>query len=60
MELENKIINFKASVICDNVEDDLISVLPKGLKILIECSKIRSIWIISNYVNRRRDKLHAK
>ena len=35
--------HFKTSGICDNVEGDLISVLPKGLQILIECSKIRSI-----------------
>ena len=42
MESENTIINSKASVICNNVEDDLISVRLNGWQSLIECTKIHS------------------
>ena len=40
MESENKVINSKAYVICNNVEGDLILLRPKSLQSLIECHKI--------------------
>ena len=50
MKSENTRINSKASVICNNVEGDLISVRLKGLQSLIECSKIRSNGSLLNYL----------
>ena len=50
MESENTLINSKASVICDDVEGNLISACLKGLQCLIGCTKIRSNRSLLNYL----------
>ena len=53
MESENTRINSKASVICDNVERNLISVHLKGLQSLIEYSTVRSNRSLVNYLTEK-------
>ena len=48
--LEGSIKHIKASVICDNVEGNLIPVRLKGLQSLVECTKIRSNGSILSYL----------
>ena len=50
MESKNTSIDLKACVICNNVEGDLISASFKGLKTLIEYSKICSNGHLLNYL----------
>ena len=50
MKSENTCINSKASVVCDNVEGNLISVRLKGLQSLVECCKNHSNGRLLNYL----------